>query len=67
MENLQIAAIPVDQEMAVKKRWGQMPRPSLVAALKTKTSGAVLRSDADAPQELAAAVKSTALFFEITI
>jgi hypothetical protein len=67
MENLQIAAIPVDHEMAVKKKWGQMPRPSLVAALKTKTSGAVLRSDADAPQELAAAVKSTALFFEITL
>jgi hypothetical protein len=65
MEKLRIAAIPVDHVMAVKKRWGQMPLPALVDALTEKTSGALLRSDAAAPESVAGSVKSTDLYFEI--
>jgi hypothetical protein len=45
MTNLRIAAIPVNHEMAVRKRWGNMPLPELVAALASKTGGKVLRID----------------------
>jgi hypothetical protein len=38
MDSLQLAVIPVDQEMANKKKWGAMPLTPLVAALKKKTS-----------------------------
>jgi hypothetical protein len=40
-----IAMIPVDHEMAVKKRWGMMPLPDLVDRLEKKTHGRVLRVD----------------------
>jgi hypothetical protein len=33
MERLRVAMIPVDQEMAKKKRWGAMPLDEIVAAL----------------------------------
>ncbi len=65
MDNLRIAAIPVDHAMAVKKRWGQMPLPALVDALEKKTEGGLLRSDTAAPAGLSQ-VGSTDLFFDIT-
>jgi beta-lactamase superfamily II metal-dependent hydrolase len=40
-----IAMIPVDHAMAVKKRWGRMPLPELVARIQEKTEGRVLRVD----------------------
>jgi beta-lactamase superfamily II metal-dependent hydrolase len=40
-----IAMIPVDHDMAVKKRWGKMPLPELVARIREKTEGRVLRVD----------------------
>lgn len=40
-----MAMIPVDHDMAVKKRWGQMPLPDLVDRLKEKTHGRLLRVD----------------------
>jgi hypothetical protein len=67
MEKLSIAAIPVDHAMALKKRWGKMPSPVLVDALIEKTSGALLRSDAPAPADLAVSVASTPLYFEISL
>lgn len=39
MESLQAAIIPVDGGMALKKRWGRMPLPELIEALKEKVSG----------------------------
>jgi hypothetical protein len=39
------AMIPVDHEMAVKKRWGKMPLPELVDRLTEKAEGRVLRID----------------------
>jgi hypothetical protein len=66
MTNLRMAAIPVNHEMAVKKRWGNMPLPELVTALVAKTGGKVLRID----QDLAAPVQGvveTDLYFDIAL
>ena len=66
MTNLRIAAIPVNHDMAVKKRWGNMPLPELVTALVTKTGGKVLRID----QHLTAPVQGvveTDLYFDIAL
>ena len=65
MERLQTAAIPVNHDMAIKKRWSQMPLPALVDALTEKTNGRMLRSDVD-PQPMAG-VQSTRLYFEIVV
>jgi hypothetical protein len=64
MANLELAAIPVDHEMAVKKGWGQMPLPALVQALIEKTNGKLLRSDVTPPVMERVIVKP--LYFEIT-
>jgi hypothetical protein len=45
MKNLRVAMIPVNHEMAVKKRWGKMPLDELVDALKQQARGVVLRVD----------------------
>jgi hypothetical protein len=66
MRNLQIAAIPVDHDMALKRNWRNMPLPQLVGALTTKTGGKVVRID----QGLAAPIKGVVedpLFFEIAL
>jgi hypothetical protein len=49
MQGLQLAMLPVDQEMAKQKRWLKMPLDELVSALESQTKGAVLRSDRPAP------------------
>jgi hypothetical protein len=66
MNNLLFAVIPVNHEMAVKKRWGKMPLPELVDALREKAKTAVLRSDED-PKEPIDGVLVEKLFFEITV
>jgi hypothetical protein len=45
MEALKAAIIPVDEKEALKKRWGRMPLPDLIAALEKKAPGMVLRTD----------------------
>jgi len=65
MASLKVAMIPVDHEMAVKKRWGKMPLPALVTRLDEITKGGVLRIDGSVPQSLARQIKSTPLFYEI--
>jgi hypothetical protein len=66
MAHLQMAVIPVDHNMALKKRWGMMPLPALVDALRAKASKGVLRSDQD-PENPPAGVIVDKLFFEITL
>ena len=45
MTSLRVAMIPVNHDMAVKKRWGKMPLDELVDALKQQARGVVLRVD----------------------
>ena len=70
-----VAMIPVDHEMAVKKRWGKMPLPDLVLRLREKTGGRVLRVDdkVTSAEELGAEWKGfagevtvTDLYFELS-
>jgi hypothetical protein len=65
MKNLRVAMIPVDHEMAVKKRWGKMPLDELVAALNQQAKGVVLRVDRPKPATTENVVEDK-LFFEVT-
>jgi hypothetical protein len=68
MTNLEIAMIPVNHEMALKKHWGNMPLPDLLTRLNAKTGNRVLRIDADPPPELAKLVdQSNPLYYEIDL
>jgi hypothetical protein len=67
MTSLKIAMIPVDHDMAVKKRWGNMPFPDLLAALDKATDGFVLRVDQPVPEEHAEKVVVDELYYEVTI
>lgn len=63
MDWLRIAAIPVDEEMARKRRWNSMPLPSLLERLKEKTGGRVLRTDGKAPAGIDG-LQAAGLFFD---
>ncbi len=45
MTRLLVAMIPVNHEMAVKKRWGKMPLEELVKALQAQAKSVVLQVD----------------------
>ncbi len=71
-----VAFIPVDHAMAVKKRWGKMPLPGLVDALKERSKGRVVRIDEDyavpsgdkgTAATFAKNLKTAALFYEWTM
>ena len=66
MTNLKIALVPVDHDMAVKKRWGRMPLSELIEALREKASKGVLRCDQN-PEKPIDGVLVDKLFFEITL
>jgi hypothetical protein len=66
MHRLRVAMIPVDHEMAVKKRWGKMPLDELVAALNERAKDVVLRVDQPKPKTKAN-VTEDKLFFEVTL
>ena len=65
MKALRVAMIPVDHEMAVRKRWNKMPLEELVAALKGRATGAILRVDEPMPVTQEKVVEEK-LFFEVT-
>jgi hypothetical protein len=67
MSGLKLAMIPVNHEMALKKRWGNMPLPELTDRLNQITSGRLLRMDADVPQALTGRVSATDLFYETAL
>ena len=70
MENLRIAVVPVDHDMAVKKRWGKIPLATILSALEemTRGRGYVLRTDEDLPAEaLKRGLKANPLYVEITV
>jgi metallo-beta-lactamase superfamily protein len=66
MEKLRVAMIPVDEAMAKKKRWNQMPLGDLVTALEQRAKGAVIRVDQPLP---ASTERLTAqpLYYEVTL
>jgi hypothetical protein len=66
MTNLCIAAIPVNQVMAAKKRWWNMPLPELINALVTKTGGKVIRIDHDLEAPIQGVVQAD-LYFDIAL
>jgi hypothetical protein len=65
MKNLRLAMIPVDHDMAVKKRWGKMPLDELVTALEKQKANTVVRVDRPKPQTELQLVEDK-LFFEVT-
>jgi hypothetical protein len=70
MTNLEIALIPVDHEMAVKKGWGEMPLDTLERRLNEVTKGRVLRIDKEIPAALTGRVvqdESQKLYYEVTV
>ena len=69
MKRMRVAMIPVDHEMAVKKRWGKMPLDELVKALgEVNASGekrTVLRVDQPMPATSEHVIEDK-LFFEVS-
>ena len=67
MDSLDMALIPVDHKMALKKGWGQIPLSKLEKRLSEKTKGRVLRADKPVPDELADKVSDNELYYEVSI
>ncbi|TBE14545.1 ComEC/Rec2 family competence protein [Rhizobium ruizarguesonis] len=65
MDRLEFAMVPVDHDMAVRKRWGKLPFDAIVAALETK-GVTVLRSD-QTPTSVGKDVTITDLYMEINL
>ncbi|WP_223527644.1 MBL fold metallo-hydrolase [Pseudomonas sp. GL-R-19] len=68
MVNLAIAVVPVDHEMALKRKWGDLPFKTLMDALDqaTKTRGYTLRTDQPPSNiSLSRGLRSDPLYFEI--
>jgi hypothetical protein len=68
MKKLAIAVVPVDHEMALKRKWGDLPFKTLMDALEeaTKTRGYTLRTDQPpSPISLSRGLRSDPLYFEI--
>ena len=67
MKSLQLAFVPVDREMAIKKRWNQMPLNELMQRLNEITGERVVRTDSDIPVKLSNNMIADALFHEVTL
>ncbi len=67
MKSLQLAFVPVDREMAVKKRWNQMPLNDLMERLNEITDERVVRIDSDIPAKLSKRMTPDKLFHEVVL
>ena len=67
MKSLKLAFVPVDREMAIKKRWNQMPLNELMERLNEITDERVVRIDADVPTKLSRSMGSDKLFHEVVL
>jgi hypothetical protein len=67
MEQLQVALMPVNQEMAKKKGWDKIPLNELVKELDEVTGKKVVRIDKPLPPALKNTAVETKLFFELTV
>ncbi len=66
MQKLNVALLPVDADMARRKRWTHMPLPDLVTALEEKTGNRLVRSDQPAPNGMSNIVRGE-LYYELTL
>ena len=67
MKSLKLAFVPVDREMAVKKRWNQMPLNELIKRLNEITEERVVRIDEDIPAKLSKIMVPDKLFHEVSL
>jgi beta-lactamase superfamily II metal-dependent hydrolase len=67
MTGLELAFMPVDHEMAVKKRWGKIPLTELLNRLNKVTKSRVVRIDESLPPQLEDIVTSDPLFYEVVL
>ena len=67
MKSLQLAFVPVNREMAIKKRWNQMPLNELMDRLNELTDERVVRIDADIPEKLSKTMVPDKLFHEVVL
>ena len=65
MERLLVALNPVDHDMAVKKRWGKIPLPSLELALRRLAREGLARADEDGVT--GPHLSEDPLFYEVTV
>ena len=65
-KSLDVAFVPVDRAMAVKKRWGKMPLGEIIERLNEITKGKVVQSDEPAPAPLKDRVRADGLYYEIS-
>lgn len=66
MQKLDVAFVPVDRAMAVKKRWGKMPLGEIIERLDEITEGKVVQSDEPVPAPLKDRVRTDGLYYEIS-
>jgi hypothetical protein len=67
MKSLKMAFVPVDHDMAVKKRWNKMPLNELMDRLNELTEERVVRIDGDIPEKLRDSMVPDALFHEVVL
>lgn len=65
-KSLDVAFVPVDRAMAVKKRWGRMPLGEIIQRLNEITKGKVVQSDEPVPAPLKDRVRADGLYYEIS-
>ncbi|HWW77916.1 MAG TPA: MBL fold metallo-hydrolase [Pyrinomonadaceae bacterium] len=65
-KSLDVAFVPVDRAMAVKKRWGRMPLGEIIERLNEITKGKVVQSDEPVPKPLVDRVRADGLYYEIS-
>src|SRR5207302_1903301 len=66
MQKLDVAMLPVDEEMAKQKCWTHIPLSGLVATLEEKTGKRVVRSDQRPPDGMNNLV-GTNLYYELAL
>ena len=67
MTSLKLAFVPVNHEMAVKKRWHKMPLNELMDRLNEITEERVVRIDGDIPEKLKDRMVPDDLFHEVVL
>ena len=65
MKKLEVVLAPVDQAMAAKKRWFEMPKASLVADAEKLASDFLLRPDKPAASHKRLSADPDKLWWEI--